>query len=288
MNGVNLPASAAVGLGRGLGALAGAAFIRRFSEREGSMQPIWSTVGILLAAIFAPTISNTVALASLGMAGNIPWKGMVALWGTWWITGATGILVLTPAISSLPDLRLRGWTWARGARAAAVALMVAAACWTTFLRPASAPLLFLIFPVLLLAGRWFGATGVKLAALACCLAGVWGTFAGYGPFASGSRSTSMLHLELFLWSVPLTAMGLAAYRTLGNLTLAGVVLMCGWGLSGWLVSSLYNDREAQNTRHFDELVLDAEREPTSLAAVVLDRVNELLPAPVRQSTLVES
>src|SRR5436190_16583035 len=121
MNGVNLPASAAVGIGRGLGALAGAAFIRRFSEREGSMQPIWSTVGILLAAIFAPTISNAVALASLGMAGNIPWKGMVALWGTWWITGATGILVLTPAISSLPDLRLRGWTWARGARAAAVA-----------------------------------------------------------------------------------------------------------------------------------------------------------------------
>jgi integral membrane sensor domain MASE1 len=260
MNGVNLPAAAVVGIGRGLGALAGATLIRRFSERQGPMQPIWSIAGILLAAIFAPMISNGMALATLGMAGNVPWKGMAAIWGTWWITGATGILVLTPAITSLPDLQLRGWTWAQGARAVAVALMAAAVCWITFLRPASAPLLFLIFPVLLLAVSWFGAPGVKLAALACCVAGVWGTLAGYGPFASGSRSLSLLHLELFLWSVPLTAMGLAAYRTLGNMMLAGVVLMCGWGLSGWLVSSLYSVREAQSTRHFDELVLDAERE----------------------------
>jgi signal transduction histidine kinase/DNA-binding response OmpR family regulator len=139
-------------------------------------------------------------------------------------------------------------------------LIAAATCWITFLRPAGAPLLFLIFPVLLLAVSWFGAPGVKLAALACCAAGVWGTLAGYGPFASGAPSQSLVHLELFLWSVPLTAMGLAAYRTLGNMTLAGVVLMCGWGLSGWLVSSLYNDREVHNAGHFDELVLDAERE----------------------------
>jgi integral membrane sensor domain MASE1 len=260
MTGVSLPAAAAVGIGRGLGALAGAGLILRFSDREGPMQPIWSTVGMLLAAVFAPMISNALALASLGLAGDMPWKGMAAVWGTWWITGATSILVLTPSLTSVQELHFRGWTLARGFRAVVVALMVAGACWITFLRPASAPLLFLIFPVLLLAVSWFGAPGVKLAALACCLAGVWGTLAGYGPFASGSPSRSLLHLELFLWSVPLTAMGLAAYRTLGNMTLAGIVLMCGWGLSGWLVSSLYSDREAHNTRHFDELVQDAERE----------------------------
>ena len=185
---------------------------------------------------------------------------MASVWWTWWITGATGILVITPALTPLPDLRFRGWTPLQCARAAALTLMAAAACWITFLRPAGAPILFLIFPVLLLAVSWFGAPGVKLAALACCAAGVWGTLAGYGPFASGSPSQSLIRLELFLWSVPLTAMGLAAYRTLGNMTLAGVVLMCGWGLSGWLVSSLYNNREAHNNRHFDELVLDAERE----------------------------
>jgi len=260
MNGASLPASAAVGIGRGLGALAGAALMRRFSEREGPLQPLWNMAGVLLAAIFSPMISNGAALASLGLAGAMPWRGMAAVWWTWWLTGATSILVITPALIGLPDLPFRGWTAAQGLKAGLVALMAAAACWITFLRPAGAPLLFLIFPVLLIAVGWFGAPGVKLAALACCAAGVWGTLAGYGPFASGSPSESLVHLELFLWSVPLTAMGLAAYRNLGNMTLAGIVLMCGWGLSGWLVSSLYNDREAHNTRHFNELVVDAERE----------------------------
>ena len=94
---------------------------------------------------------------------------------------------------------------------------------------AGTPFLFLVFPILLVAVAWAWPLGVKLAALGVSTVSVRGTVSGAGPFLGGSLNENLLHLQLFLALVAVTALTPAAFRVAGSLLLPACTTRGGYG-----------------------------------------------------------
>ncbi|SDR81123.1 PAS domain S-box-containing protein [Opitutus sp. GAS368] len=258
---VSLLVAAAIGTGNTLEALAGAWIVRRCiaALRHGEFSYLAEPAGLALAAALAPVISASWGVLTLLAGDAIPWSISGTLWWTWWVGDALGALVVTPLLLAGRDL-IRSWrprTLRDYGRALLVLVAADAVGWLVFFQPVGNGFLFAIFPVLLLAVVWFGAVGARLTAFLISALGIGAAFLGTGPFAGGSLNEDLLHLQLFLTSVAAAALLLPVFRATGRLLPSSLLLLAGWALSGWLFSSLHQDRLKADALHFDRLVEEA-------------------------------
>jgi PAS domain S-box-containing protein len=215
--------------------------------------------GCLIAALGAP-----VASASVGMIANF---GLTAAagggwqrWSTWWAGDAIGALVVLPVLLAWPEAwrRARAATRREAGRAALVAAAVAAVSWLAFGMTGGGALLFLVFPVLLLAMLWLGAPGARLAALAIAMAGIAAESSGHGLFGGVNLPSNIFNLQTFLVSVAVAALVLPLFRSRGSVWLPATVLVIGWTLSGWIFAALERDGQRRREDAFTDRVLAAE------------------------------
>ncbi len=239
-------------IGNTLEAIVGAWIVKRCAPgfRHDELDNLAEPVGFTLAAAAAPVVSASCGVLILLGTNQIPWTIAGTLWLTWWVGDALGALMVTPLILAVREaIRQQPQGTIRDVGKAVVVLVAAfAVCSTVFFEPSGGRWLFVIFPVLLLAVAWFGSVGVKFVGFLIAAAGISAAWAGSGPFTGDSLNENLLHLQLFLTSVGTAALLLPLFRASGRLFLSSVLLMAAWALSGWLFSSLHQDRVQDGRR----------------------------------------
>ena len=191
----SIPVSAGIAIGNSLEALAGAYLVNQFANGTKAFyrtKDVFRFVG--LAAFLASAISSTIGVTIICASGLASWHDFHLVWLTWWIGDALGAITVTPFLVLI-------FTTSRHSPTLGELLEL-------FLLLAGLSLLcVLVFgPPSLLSPHWYGLTFLCLpfsvwAAFRFCplesagtnlvLSGfaIWGSLAGFGPFAAGHNAS---------------------------------------------------------------------------------------------------
>jgi PAS domain S-box-containing protein len=170
---------------------------------------------VLLAGLFSTTLSATIGVTSLALGGYARWTDYRAIWFTWWMGGAAGVLVFAPVLLLWSVDRTLRWSRGRAIEAALLLLGVLLAGVVVFdglspLAAARIPAAFLCMPILVWAAFRFGQRETSTCLLLLSAFAVRGTLHGFGPFALQTQHDSLLLLQAFLVTVAMTTIPLAA------------------------------------------------------------------------------
>jgi diguanylate cyclase (GGDEF)-like protein len=172
----------------------------------------------LLAGLAATTISATIGVVTLAMAGFADWAAFGSIWCTWWLGDAVGAVTVTPLLLlwwENPGLR---WTRNQITELAFLFLGLFSTGWIVFGKPLHSelknyPLEYLCIPFLIWAAFRFGRRKAATALCALSAIAAWGTLHGYGPFARESQNASLLLMQAFMGIMAITTLALAAEVT---------------------------------------------------------------------------
>jgi diguanylate cyclase (GGDEF)-like protein len=209
--------SVCIGAGNTLEGLLGAALVARFAGgRDFLLHPRDIVKFALLAAMFSTTVSASIGVTSLSLAGFATWPAYGHIWLTWWLGDLSGDLVVAPLLilwSTAPRA-----PWDLRVILEALGLLVALSLVTLVvfdgLIPATQverlPLQFLCSPLLLWAAFRLGRRGVASCLLVLSFIAIAGTLHGLGPFARRGPNESLLLVQAFLAVEAVTMLAVAA------------------------------------------------------------------------------
>jgi len=132
-------------------------------------------------------------------------------------------------------------------------------CGLVFATSSGAPYLFVIFLSLLLATIWFSSLWVYLISIFICTFAIFSTKYGQGPFYSGNLNDNLIHLQLFLAGVGLTAIVLVILQKERFLKTPSLALLFGWILTGMTFYSFYQSAASSDQENFAFQAVNAER-----------------------------
>jgi diguanylate cyclase (GGDEF)-like protein/PAS domain S-box-containing protein len=168
-----------------------------------------------LAGMVSTTISATIGVTTLSLAGFASWAMYGPIWRTWWLGDAVGAVVVTPLVLLWRENPRLEWT---SKRLVELVLLLAGLSFTSWIvfggrfhsELKNYPLEYICIPFLIWAAYSFGRR--KAATATSILAGIatWGTLHGYGPFSGEGPNTSLLLAQLFIGIVAITSLVLAA------------------------------------------------------------------------------
>src|SRR5215475_7764655 len=121
----NVATSFAIATGNTLEALAGAWLVNRFAGGTNVFDRPQGVFKFAVVAVISSIIGPAFGVTSLGVAGFADWAKYGAIWLTWWLGDATGVLVFTPlvllwSVSSKPR-----WNKKEAAEVGALLLLLA-------------------------------------------------------------------------------------------------------------------------------------------------------------------
>ncbi len=188
--------------------LVGAVLIRRFVSRHGSLTPVRSLIGFLVAGVFVGPLVG----ATIGSIGTIAFGGLApaSVWPKYLVGDALGVLVVAPVLLTW------GHSGAAGSRLEGAVLALTSAVTTLLVFQNwdvvwDVTLPYLIIPLLVWAGLRFGVRGVALVGLLIAVIANVETATGYGPFAiTGGTEYAVTLLQLFLGIALVTGLVLAS------------------------------------------------------------------------------
>jgi PAS domain S-box-containing protein len=210
---VNLPisttalAAGGTAVGNTLGPFLAAEALRRFGFRQ-ELDRIRDAVAIIVAALGGGVVSATIGAGILLWSGAIASGDFPTAWTVWWAGDAMGILVVAPFLLSLRRRDGIAMTPARWLEVLALAAAVGGAF--VLLVRTSAPLLFLLVPLVGLAAWRFQQRGAAPAALAAASLASWAASRDLGVLGMGSILRRMLVLQAFNATIALTSFFFAA------------------------------------------------------------------------------
>lgn len=165
---------------------------------------------VYLGALTAMTISATIGVGTLVLAGRIAAHDFWVAWLVWWVGDAMGVLIVTPILLTLHRAQ---WppSLARWKEATAVALV--ACCLVLVSALSVMSLLFLVYPLVIWVALRFRLAGSMLCALLASVAVTVAATEGFGPFRGLTHEQVMMKLQAFNGTVALTALLLSAVIT---------------------------------------------------------------------------
>ncbi|MGH7741496.1 MAG: sensor histidine kinase [Candidatus Eiseniibacteriota bacterium] len=208
--------SLGIASGNTLEALAGAYLVRRFSGgRHPFVRGLDTIRFAFLAGMLSTTISATLGVTSLALAGFAVPASLPRIWLTWWMGDMGGDLVVAPLLLLWGfGGRLR-WNRAQFFEAALLLACMGGVALAVFggvipLSGSQYSLAFVCTPFLIWAAYRFDqrTSATVLAALAAIA--VWGTLRGADQLGRWERNESLLLLQVFLGVCAITTMALAA------------------------------------------------------------------------------
>src|SRR5215510_4660355 len=120
----NVATSFAIGTGNTLEALVGAWLVNRFAGGINVFDRPQGVFKFALAVGISTIISPTLGVTSLGVAGFADWSNYGAIWLTWWLGDATGVLVFTPLVLLWSVAPKRGWNKKEAAEVGVLLLLL--------------------------------------------------------------------------------------------------------------------------------------------------------------------
>jgi len=245
-----------ISLGNTLEALLGSWIIGRAVTIQAEQFPIARTAGFVLAAVVAPLPSMLLGLGGLALVGALPPGQSGAVGLTWWTGDALGILLMAAALLARRDAARPADDAGRRQRPERIVILLLASaplCCLPFLDPSLRATIFLIFPLVLLAGHWFGARGSTWLALAAAVIWVSGTAVGKGPFIDISLNDSLLNMQAMLAALALAGM-VFSERISARSAIPGLVFLIGCAISAGIFLTIEQRQQQADDRRFTDLI----------------------------------
>jgi integral membrane sensor domain MASE1 len=165
---------------------------------------------VFLGALAAMLISATAGAGLLVLTDKIAPQSFWPVWLGWWVGDAMGVLIVTPALLLLRQVR-RPIGFSRWPEALLLALT---ACWLVPLAAYSTlSMLFLVYPLLIWAALRFQLAGSVLCALGTSVVATIAATDDTGSFQRLTHTEVMIKLQAFNGSMALTALLLSAVIT---------------------------------------------------------------------------
>jgi len=194
--------------------LAAATLLRRVPTFSITLERVTSVVALIVgAAVACTTISATVGVGTLYVAGLVRPSQLPEAWRAWWVGGMVGILLFAPLIlawSTRPRAR-RELHWVE--KAALVASLTVVSALTFFENMLHVPKLAtpfhpadLLVVVLLWAAIRFGQRGATAAVLGVSVVAIVATVLKDGPFRQPVLTDSFLLLQTYMAIVAATCL----------------------------------------------------------------------------------
>jgi len=165
-----------------------------------------------LAAVASTSISATIGVGILTLAGLAPRAEFGAIWLTWWLGDAAGAILVAPLL--VLWFRDRRFTLELRRVAEALLLFAAVIGATALLffqpRPVLYPFPFLCMPMLVWAAFRFRTRDVVTAAACMSTIATWATSVGNGPFVMATPNQSLVAVQVFTALVTLMALMMSA------------------------------------------------------------------------------
>jgi PAS domain S-box-containing protein len=186
-------------LGRGVHALERSTDVFRFA---------------VLAGLVASLVSATVGVSSLLLVGLTNLAEYRALWLTWWIGDAAGVMVFAPAVMLLWIDR-RPWTRAAALEAAGLFAVLGMVSLLVFggwdpLSVGNYPIGFFIIPIVLWPAFRLGPRETAVSVALLSIVAVAGTVRGYGPYGRWPPNEALLLVQMFCSVIAVTTTSVAA------------------------------------------------------------------------------
>ncbi|MGQ4387320.1 MASE1 domain-containing protein [Streptomyces sp. SAS_270] len=181
-----------------------------------------------LALVFLGALVGMLISATVGVGINVLTDKLAAhdfwpVWLAWWVGDAMGVLIVTPVLLLLHRARwppsLTRWREALGLALLACILIPLAT-------RSSISMLFLVYPLLILAALRFQLVGSTLCALVSSVMATVAATDAIGPFEGLTRIEVMMKLQAFNGAMALTALLLSAVITEQLNTRRSVELAC--------------------------------------------------------------
>ncbi len=169
----------------------------------------------ILAGLVGAVMSATIGVTSLVWGGLASQSDLLAVWVTWLLGDATGILIVAPLLILWASASKLAWTPARVAEAVFMlssSVLVALVLFSnqSLIGATSYPLEFLIVPWIIWAAfRFNQRETASLTAIISAIA-IISTLRGLGPFAGALPNESLLLLQGFMSTLAITGLILAA------------------------------------------------------------------------------
>lgn len=251
-----------IGLGNALEALAAIWIYHNLQRAMERLGPYARIVVYVAVATLATSISATIGTGCLLLGQVVSFETARATWLTWWVGDTLGALILFPLGVKIcrREFALFNLSAIKIPQLAMLLLTTISLCGFVFATSYGAPFLFVIFLSLLLATIWFSSSWVYLISIAICTLAIFSTKLGLGPFYGGNLNENLLHLQLFLAGVGLTAIVLVTLQKERSLKIPSLALVFGWILTGMTFYSFYQSSVDNDYEHFSVQVEKAEKE----------------------------
>ncbi|HEV8392231.1 MAG TPA: PAS-domain containing protein [Dongiaceae bacterium] len=217
--------------GSTLEGLVGGLIVHRLVGRYSDNFIMARVLGIILAALWATLVGTALGVSAAFLFGGLTTDHLGEAWFTWWVGDALGILIVAPALFALraryaTKLGLR----ATAERLAALALAIIAVLLLSRVGGDAAVAIFLAFPIVVLAGHWFGLRGATWSVVVIAIPLTAIIALGAGPFVEATRNDALLNMQAFLAVLALVSLLFADLKPL-SLRLPVAVLMVGVAVS---------------------------------------------------------
>jgi signal transduction histidine kinase len=205
-----LPVGSALGqsFGNLMEVLLATLLLRLLSRREAPIATLRGVTGMVVAIACGTLLSATVGSLSSWLGGVIHAHSLPYVWRTWWLGDFAGALIVVPLVFSWSTLPARPWQRSRVAEASLMVAIVAG--FSAIQLGPTMMLCVLVFPALIWAALRFGSRGATLAITIICAFAVWGATNDLGPFGVGAIDDRVLETQLFIATVSLLALAIAA------------------------------------------------------------------------------
>jgi diguanylate cyclase (GGDEF)-like protein len=208
--------SFAIAMGNTVEGLVGAYLVNRYANGPRAFARAQDVLKFtILAGVFGTVISATIGVTSLVWGRLAPGSDFLAVWLTWLLGDATGILIVAPLLILWATASKLAWTPARVAEAVFMlssSVLVALVVFgnRSVIDATNYPLEFLIVPWIIWAAfRFSQRETASMTALISAIA-IISTLRGLGPFARASPNESLLLLQGFMSTIAITGLIVAA------------------------------------------------------------------------------
>jgi signal transduction histidine kinase len=205
-------------IGATIAAVAGTVLLNRFSKFDPFISRLTDALGLIVVGAFGSALlSSSIGTFSLYAARIQPYSSLRSAWVIYWLGDATGVLLITPLVFTLPSL-LRRRNGARTAELATLLTLLTGACLIVFGDLPLIPirldaLAFAVLPFVMWGAIGFGIGGAALAVFLIAMIATFLTALGSGPFAIGTPFVNAVMLDVLFAVLSVSGLTLAAVIT---------------------------------------------------------------------------
>ncbi|MDV6348729.1 EAL domain-containing protein [Nitrosomonas sp. Is35] len=205
------PVALAIAIGNTAGPVLGAVLLRKVLGFQNSFIRGRDVTAFLLIGPGSMLLTASIGVFALYAGGMLPFDLLSQAWTGWWLGDTVGVLVFTPFLLFLMNLR-RTPVSPSQIKLEFIAVLSSCVCLTwlifggiTAISQLMLPLAFLVFPPLIWAGLRLNALETFIVVLAIASIAVIGTAQGSGPFSRGDVQLDQLVLCVFVATITLIA-----------------------------------------------------------------------------------